>query len=93
MPKIAEVKLSRCGLEVADFRKNCDCRATFLLKVAEFRLQKCFLQIAELRLLTQKNVARALLWILYRTAHKLCVLCTVILKLKLPSKHYELSQK
>jgi hypothetical protein len=25
MPKIAEVKLSRCGLEVADFRKKCDC--------------------------------------------------------------------
>jgi hypothetical protein len=25
MPKIAEVKLSSCGLEVADFRKNCDC--------------------------------------------------------------------
>jgi hypothetical protein len=23
--KIAEVKLSSCGLEVADFRKNCDC--------------------------------------------------------------------
>jgi hypothetical protein len=62
MPKIAEVKLSRCGLEVADFRKNCDCGATFLLKVAEFRLQKCFLQIAELQLRTQKKVARALLW-------------------------------
>jgi hypothetical protein len=25
MPKIAKVKLSSCGLEVADFRKNCDC--------------------------------------------------------------------
>jgi hypothetical protein len=25
MPKIAELKLSSCGLEVADFRKNCDC--------------------------------------------------------------------
>jgi hypothetical protein len=24
MPKIADVKLSSCGLEVADFRKNCD---------------------------------------------------------------------
>jgi hypothetical protein len=23
--KIAEVKLSSCGLEAADFRKNCDC--------------------------------------------------------------------
>jgi hypothetical protein len=25
VPKIAEWKLSSCGLEVADFRKNCDC--------------------------------------------------------------------
>jgi hypothetical protein len=37
MPKIVEVKLSSCGLEAADFRKNYDCgsRETFLLKVAE----------------------------------------------------------
>jgi hypothetical protein len=33
MPKIAEVKLSSCGLEVVDFRKICNCR------IAEFRLQ------------------------------------------------------
>jgi hypothetical protein len=38
--KIAEMKLSSCGLEVADFRKNyyCEvagCGATFLEKVAE----------------------------------------------------------
>jgi hypothetical protein len=32
LPKIAEVKLSSCGLEVADFRKNCDCG------IAELRL-------------------------------------------------------
>jgi hypothetical protein len=25
MPKIAEMKLSSCGLKVADIRKNCDC--------------------------------------------------------------------
>jgi hypothetical protein len=25
VPKIAELKLSSCGLEVADFRKNFDC--------------------------------------------------------------------
>jgi hypothetical protein len=25
MPKIAEMKLSSCGFEVADIRKNCDC--------------------------------------------------------------------
>ncbi len=66
IPKIAEVKLLSCGLEVADFRKNCDCRIAELrlrsnisLKVAELRLRKCFLQVAELRLRTQKKVARA----------------------------------
>jgi hypothetical protein len=64
--KIAELKLSSCGLEVADFRKNCDCgiaelwlRSNIYLKVAELRLRKCFLQVAELRLRTQKKVARA----------------------------------
>jgi hypothetical protein len=30
MMKIAKVKLSSCGLEVAGLRKNCDCGATFL---------------------------------------------------------------
>jgi hypothetical protein len=66
MPKIAELKLSSCGLEVADFRKNCDCEIAELqlgsnisLKVAELRLRKCFLQVAELRLRTQKKVASA----------------------------------
>jgi hypothetical protein len=66
MPKIAEFKLSSWGLEVADFRKNCDCgiaelrlRSNISLKVAELRLQKCFLQIAELRLRTKKKVAHA----------------------------------
>jgi hypothetical protein len=32
MPKIAEVKLSNCGLEVVDFRKSCNCG------IPEFRL-------------------------------------------------------
>jgi hypothetical protein len=64
VPKIAELKLSSYGLEVADFRKNCDCgivelRSNIYLKVAELRLRKCFLQVAELRLRTQKKVARA----------------------------------
>jgi hypothetical protein len=66
MPEIAEVKLSSCGLEVADFRKNCDCgiaelrlRSNIPLKVAELRLRKFFLQVAELRLRTPKKVARA----------------------------------
>jgi hypothetical protein len=64
--KIAELKLSSCGLEVADFIKNCDCgiaelrlRSNISLKVAELRLRMCFLQVAELRLRTQKKVARA----------------------------------
>jgi hypothetical protein len=33
MPKIAEVTLSSCGLEVADLGKNCDCG------IVELRLQ------------------------------------------------------
>jgi hypothetical protein len=55
MPKIAELILSSCGLEVGDFRKNCDCgiaelwlQSNISLKVAELRLRKCFLQVAEL---------------------------------------------
>jgi hypothetical protein len=44
VPKIAELKLSSCGLEVADFRKNCDCR----IAVAEQHLFKsCGIAIAE----------------------------------------------
>jgi hypothetical protein len=68
-PKIAEVQLSSCWFEVADFRKivivelrSLGCRAIFLWKAAEFWLRKCFLQVAELRLRTQKKVARAHLW-------------------------------
>jgi hypothetical protein len=47
MPKIAEMKLSSCRLEVADIRKNCDCG------IAELRLRsnisvKCYgIAIAE----------------------------------------------
>jgi hypothetical protein len=55
MPKIAKVKLSSCGFEVADFRKiviaelrSCGCGATFLYELqkwdcgsASFRLQNC----------------------------------------------------
>jgi hypothetical protein len=68
-PKIAEEKLSSCGLKVADSKKNCDCgiaelrlRSNISLNVAELRLRKCFLLVAELRLRTQKKVARAHLW-------------------------------
>jgi hypothetical protein len=66
MLEIAEVKLSNCRLEVADFRKNCDSGIAELrlqskipLKVAGLRLRKFFLQDAELRLQTPKKVARA----------------------------------
>ncbi len=67
MPNNAELKLLSCGLEVADFRKNCDCG------IAELRLRsnmslKSFLQVAELRLRTQKKVARAHLWQLHSTS-------------------------
>ncbi len=72
MQKIAVVKVSSCGIEVADFGKNCDCGSAELrlwskisLKVAELRLQKCFLEVAELRLRTQKKVARAHLCLPY----------------------------
>jgi hypothetical protein len=50
MLEIAEVKLSSCGHEVADFRKNCGCgvaelrlRSIIPFKVAELRLRKFFL--------------------------------------------------
>jgi hypothetical protein len=44
MPKIAEVKLSSCELEVVDFRKNCDCG----IAVAEnISLKSCGIAIAE----------------------------------------------
>jgi hypothetical protein len=59
-PKIAEVKLSSYGLELADSKKNCDCgiaelRSNISLKVAELRLWKRFLLVAELRLRTPKK--------------------------------------
>jgi hypothetical protein len=44
IPKIAEVKLLSCGLEVADFRKKCDCGVA----VAEQHFFKsCGIAIAE----------------------------------------------
>jgi hypothetical protein len=44
MPKIAEVKVSSCGLEVADFGKNCYCG----IAVAEQHFFKsCGIVIAE----------------------------------------------
>jgi hypothetical protein len=59
-PKIAEVKLSSCGLELADSKKiaiaELRLRSNISLKVAEFRLRKCLLLVAELRLRTQKKL-------------------------------------
>ncbi len=58
IPKIAKVQLSKCGFEVVDFRKNCDCviavADNISLKGVELQLRKCLLQVAELRLRTQK---------------------------------------
>ncbi len=47
MQKIAEVKLSRCGHEVADFRQNCDCRIVELLLQSNISLKNCRIAIAE----------------------------------------------
>jgi hypothetical protein len=41
MPKIAEVKLSSCGLEVAGFRKNCDCGVAVAEQHFFKKLQNC----------------------------------------------------
>jgi hypothetical protein len=66
MSKIAEMKLSSCGLEVADFRKICDCgiaelrlRINIALKSCGIAIVEVFLQVAELRLRTKNKVARA----------------------------------
>jgi hypothetical protein len=64
MPKISEVKLSICGVEVVDFRKNCDCGALFFKKLrncdcgsASFKLRSCDCGL-------KKKVARAHLWLM-----------------------------
>jgi hypothetical protein len=61
VPKIAELKLSSCGLEVADFRKNCDCGIAekhFFkscgIAIAEVLPSSCGIAIAD-----SKKVARA----------------------------------
>jgi hypothetical protein len=50
MQEIAEVKLTNCGLEVTDFRKNCDCG------ISELRLSNIPLKVGELRLRTPKKL-------------------------------------
>jgi hypothetical protein len=47
MPKIAEMKLSSCGIEVADIRKNCDCGIAELLLRSNIALKSCGIAIAE----------------------------------------------
>jgi hypothetical protein len=47
MLKTTEVKLSICGLEVADFRKNCDCEIAELRLRNNFSLKSCGISIAE----------------------------------------------
>jgi hypothetical protein len=47
MLKIAEVKLSSCGLEVEGFRKNCDCGIAELRLWSNISLKSCGIAIAE----------------------------------------------
>jgi hypothetical protein len=47
MPKIAEVKVSSCGLEVADFRKNCYCGIVELRLWSNISLKSFGIAIAE----------------------------------------------
>jgi hypothetical protein len=54
MPKIAEVKLSSCGL-----KKILQLRTCGVAVAEQHFLKSCGIAIAEVRLRTQKNVARA----------------------------------
>jgi hypothetical protein len=54
MPKNAELKLPSCGLEVVDFRKNCDCGIAELRLRSNMSLKSCGIAIAD-----SKKVARA----------------------------------
>jgi hypothetical protein len=47
MPKIVEVKLSSCGLEVAGFRKNNGCGIAELWLRSNISLKNCGIAIAE----------------------------------------------
>jgi hypothetical protein len=47
MQKITEMKLSCCGLDVADFRKNCDCRVAVVELRSYNSLKSCRIAIAE----------------------------------------------
>jgi hypothetical protein len=45
--KISEMKLSSCGLKVADIRKNCDCGIAELRLRSNISLKSCGIAIAE----------------------------------------------
>jgi hypothetical protein len=45
--KIAEIKLSNCGLEVADFRKNWDCGIAELQLQSNIYIKSCGIVILE----------------------------------------------
>jgi hypothetical protein len=47
MQKITEMKLSCCGLDVADFRKNCDCRVAVVELRSYISLKRCGIAMAE----------------------------------------------
>ncbi len=47
MPKIAEVKLSSCGLDIAGFRKKCDCGIAELRLRSNISFKSCGIAIAE----------------------------------------------
>ncbi len=47
MPKNAELKLPNSGLEVADFRKNCDCGIAEVRLRSNMSLKSCRIAIAE----------------------------------------------
>jgi hypothetical protein len=47
MPKIAEMNLSSCGLEVADIRKNCDCGIAVAKQLFFKKLRNCDYGIKE----------------------------------------------
>jgi hypothetical protein len=48
MPKIAEMKLSSCGLEVADIRKKCDYGIAELRLRNNISIKSCGIAIAEM---------------------------------------------
>jgi hypothetical protein len=68
MQKIVEVKLSSCGLEVLDFRKNCNNGIAELRLRSNIALKSCGIAIAEvppsscgIMIADKKKVVRAYL--------------------------------